>query len=94
MKWFVQPPDTEPSKHHEGDYFLNNLERGCADSLTIPNSVGWHHEAVFKKRDAPRYQDRCQQWHFPLTQVSIPGPCHEDIRYDQKANGRHHSSYA
>ena len=76
----------EDDEDRQGDDFLDGLEL-CRGKGAVADPVGRHLEAVFKKGDAPAYQnDHPQLFHLEL-EVAIPGQGHEQVGADKQANG-------
>ena len=76
-----------PGKDHENaqsDDFLDDLELVTGEGAAlVAGPIGWHHEAILEKGDAPgRENDKEQGFaleEFEL-QLPIPSNGHEDVR--------------
>ena len=88
--------DGEEREDCQGDDLLNDLElnerEGTAVALEA-DSVGGHHEAVFKKRDRPGKEHDgverpvADEFGALELEMGVPGERHEDVRDEQKPDG-------
>jgi len=83
--------EIEPGKDDEDaerDDLLNNfqLERG---EFAVADAVCWNLKTVFGKCNQPTHNDSGEQRGFPVSQVTVPGHRHEDVRANEEQDGFH-----
>lgn len=88
----------EEHRHEDGEhrerydllYHLELDEREWASILGKPDAVGWHHEQVLEKGDAPREEDDHNEWpmgansHLLQFQVAVPSKRHHGVAEQQQ----------
>ncbi len=77
----------EAHKHGQGDDLLKYFELVRAPSGASP-TIGWHHDQVFKKRDAPAREDGLPKRRRFEAQMPVPRKRHEDIAGEEQKDGQ------
>src|SRR6185369_1199415 len=80
---FAQIKHGEPTKNHQGDYLLDDLQLGRRIDRIAP-AICRDHQNILEKGNAPAGQDHQQQRFVLVLQMPIPREGHEDVRRHQQ----------
>jgi hypothetical protein len=78
-QFFFQDKNCKAGKDYQRNGLLYRFQLEGAHGL-IANSIGRNHQGVFEKSNSPTDKDSLDEWHFLLSEMSIPGVGHENIR--------------
>lgn len=95
----VEGDHGENGKHRERDAFLDDLQLHQIKRAAVSDeadAIGWHHETVFQKGDAPGKEhngvdgpsgevDGLDGLQF---EMQVPGTGHEDIGNEKQSDGK------
>jgi hypothetical protein len=84
----LQVGNRKHRKHNQGNDFLDGLQLGGIKDVTAI-AVGGDLETVFKEGDAPAYQRDLPKRDILVSQVTVPGEGHENVREQEQNNGEH-----
>lgn len=84
LEGFLKEDNGKYAEYDKGDDFLEHFKLEGSEAACVANTVGWHHQAVFKKSNAPAEQDSLPQRPALLLQVIVPGKGHEDVGSEKK----------